>query len=141
MDSLAPFIVLLVVIVVTAAALVVAFARKGSVARLTMTKRRIVLLSTAPPEVMFDWLSRYCPPGYSVDDADPARRTVILSSRPTAFTWGFFYPAVVTPEGIGSRVDLGIKSKMFQYGPLVTRAHRKLAHTLAGLTQSQIIGS
>ncbi|MEV0701948.1 hypothetical protein AB0I53_29095 [Saccharopolyspora sp. NPDC050389] len=65
---------------------------------------------------------------------------MLLSSRPTAFTWGFFYPAVVYAEGAGTRVDLGIKSKAVQYGPLVTQAHRKLAHALASSTQSRVEG-
>jgi hypothetical protein len=58
----------------------------------------------------------------------------------THVAWGFFYPAVVYADSAGTRVDLGIKSKVFQYGPLVTRAHRKLAHALASLTQSRIEG-
>ncbi|WP_208325965.1 hypothetical protein, partial [Amycolatopsis arida] len=60
------------------------------------------------------------------------------SSRPTAFTWGFFYPVVVSAEGTGARVEIGIKPKVFQYGPLVTRAHRKLAHAVAGLPNVHI---
>lgn len=120
--------------------LLVAFTRKGSVATVAMTKRRIVLHSAAPPGVVYGWLAQYCPTGYSVADADPARGIVLLSSRPTVLTWGFFYPAVVSAEGAGTRVDLGIKSKLFQYGPFVTQAHRKLAHALASLTQSHVEG-
>lgn len=131
-------IVWLVIAVFLAVALLVVFTRKGSVATIAMTKRRIVLHSAAPPQAVYAWITQYCPSGYSVEDHDPARGIVILSSRPTAFTWGFFYPIAVYPEDGGTRVDLGIKSKLFQYGPLVTRTHRTLAHALANTTQSRV---
>lgn len=131
------FVVIVAVgVAVVLVLLLVAFTRKGSVAAIAMTKQRIVLHATAPPDVVYGWLTQHCPAGYSVEDADPARRIVILSSRPTLFTLGFFYPTFVYTEGGGTRVDLGIKSKAFQYGPLVTRDHRKLAQALASLIQS-----
>ncbi|MGX7828737.1 hypothetical protein ACTG9Q_26940 [Actinokineospora sp. 24-640] len=126
--------------VLIAVQLVVAFSRTGSVTAVRMTKRRIVLYTEVPPGVVYSWLVQHCPAGYSVDDHDPTRGVVILSSRPTAFTWGFFYPAVVYANGTGTRVDFGIKSKVFQYGPLVTRAHRKAAHALAVLTHGRVHG-
>jgi hypothetical protein len=132
--------VLVVVFVLVGVLLLVAFTRKGSVSTVAMTRRRIVLHSAAPPGAVYGWLTQYCPTGYSVEDADPARGVVLFSSRLTAFSYGFFYPAVVSAEGAGTRVDLGIKSKVFQYGPVVTRAHRKLAQALAGLTQSRVEG-
>ncbi|MCP3798427.1 hypothetical protein NLX83_04055 [Allokutzneria sp. A3M-2-11 16] len=116
----------------------VAYNRKGSVATVQMSKRRLVVQSPAPPQVVYGWLVQHCPGGYAVEDHDPSRGIVLLSSRPSAFTWGFFYPAVVSADGAGTRVDLGIKSKAFQYGPLVTRAHRKLAGALAGLVQGRV---
>lgn len=127
-------------VVVTAVMLVWAFSRTGSVTTVRMTKRRVALHTEVPPQVVYAWLVQHCPVGYSVEDHDPARGVVILSSRVTLFTWGFFYPAIVYAHGTGTRVDLGIKSKMFQYGPLVTRDHRKLAHALAVLTHGRVQG-
>ncbi|MDI5977902.1 hypothetical protein [Amycolatopsis magusensis] len=140
MDLFAPFLVVVFVVALVGVMLLVAFARKGSVAAIAMTARRIGLHTAAPPDMVYAWLTQHGPAGYSVDDAAAVRGIVILSSRPTGFTWGFFYPAVIHAEGAGTRVDLGIKSKLFQYGPLVTRAHRKLAHALGSLTQSHIEG-
>lgn len=130
----------LVAVVLVGTMLLVAYTRKGTVANVPMTKRRIILRSAAPPAVVYGWLAQHCPPGYKLDDADPTRGVVIFSSKPNLVTYGFFYPAAVYAEGPGTRVDLGIKSKAFQYGPLVTRAHRKLAHALAALTQSRVEG-
>jgi hypothetical protein len=121
--------------------LLIGFTRKGSVATVPMTRRRKVLHSMVPPAVVYAWLTEHCPTGYSVDDGDPARGVIVLSSRPTMFDWGFFYPTIVYAEDVGTRIDVGIKSKVFQYGPLVKRAHRNLAQTLANLTQSRIEGS
>ena len=137
------FLVLLplaVFVVVSGVLLVAAFSRKGSVTAVVMGRRRIVLRSAAPPDAVYAWLTQYCPAGYSVDDADPARGIVIMSSRPTVFTWGFFYPIAVVPRDAGTDVHIGIKSRLAQYGPLVTRAHRELARTLGSLTQSEIVG-
>src|SRR5690606_23254280 len=39
----------------------VATTRKGSVASIAMTKRRIVLWSSAPPEALYAWVTQYCP--------------------------------------------------------------------------------
>lgn len=139
-DPVVFVLIVLIPVVMVGVMLLVAFTRKGSVGTVAMTTRRIVLHSAVPPGAVYDWLTQYSPSGYLVEDTDPARGIVILSSRPTAFSYGFFYPVVVYPEGAGTRVDLGIKSKVFQYGPVVTRAHRKLAHALAALTQSRIEG-
>ncbi len=112
------FFTAVVMAVLIGVSLLVAFTRKGSVATVAMTARRIKLHTAAPPpEMVYTWHTQHCPAGYSVEDHDAARGIVILASRPTAFTWGFFYPAVIHAEGAGTRVDLGIKSKLFQYGP------------------------
>jgi hypothetical protein len=137
MEALILFLPVAVLIIVVQ---VVGYTRKGSVATVPMTTRRIALHSTAPPAVVYTWLTQHQPTGYSIDDTDPARGIVILSSPPRSFDLGFFYPTMIHPEGTGTGIEVGIKSKVIQYGPLVTRAHRKLAHVLAGLTHSSIEG-
>lgn len=130
-------IVIGTLVILTSVLLLVALARKGSVANTLMTARRL-LRSAAPPDAVYAWITQNRPRGYSVDDTDPSHGIVILSSPPTATTWGFLYPVHVFAEDGGTRVDLGITSRLFQYGPLVTRAHWKLAHALASVTQSRI---
>jgi hypothetical protein len=60
-----------------------------------------------------------------------AQGCVVLRSSMTAFTWGFFFPiyAARGDDGV-TRVEVGIASRFFQYGPLVTRAHNKLMEQL-----------
>ncbi|KID31638.1 hypothetical protein [Prauserella rugosa] len=116
----------------------VATTRKGSVASIAMTKRRIVLWSSAPPEALYAWVTQYCPQGYRLEDADPASGRFVVSSRPSFATWGFFFPGVVYADPAGSRLELGITSRAVQWGPLVGREHRKLAQELATLTGSRL---
>lgn len=118
-----------------------ALRRKGSLTTVPMTKRRCVVRTGAPPQHVYGWVTQHCPPGFSVADADPGRGMVLLESGMSATTWGFFYPVLVTPEPTGTRVELGIKSKAIQYGPLVTRQHRKLADALAALTHGRVEAS
>lgn len=125
---------------VVGATVLVLFAirRKGSVATVPMTKRRQIVRTGAPPQHVYGWITQHCPAGYSVVDTDPGRGLVLLDSRTTFATWGFFYPILVTPEPTGTRVEIGIKSKAIQYGPLVTREHRKLADAVAALVHGRV---
>ena len=64
--------------------------------------------------------------GYGVDHIDGAAAPLVLSQGAGLFSFGFFYPLFLTPTPGGTMVELGIQSRAFQFGPLVTRAHRKL---------------
>ncbi|MEV0701949.1 hypothetical protein AB0I53_29100 [Saccharopolyspora sp. NPDC050389] len=55
---LGPLVFVFVFVGVT---LLVAFTRKGSVATVAMTARRIVLHSAAPPDVVYAGLTQHCP--------------------------------------------------------------------------------
>jgi hypothetical protein len=111
--------------VMIAIGLVIAFTRKGSVAATRLGSRVITLTSPVDPASAYARLLHIA--GYKVDDASPDARTIILSSPPTFATWGFLYPVVIHPAGTGSRLELGIHSKVLQLGPLVTRAHTSCA--------------
>lgn len=102
----------------------VAFTRRGSVASTRIGSRRLVLTSAADAATVFD---RICGVGspYRVDDSDSQRGIIVLSSPVSLFSWGFFYPIVITAEGASTRIEVGIGSKLFQLGPVVTHAHTK----------------
>ena len=103
---------------------VVAFSRKGKVTGVAMTSRQQTVISAASPAEAFGALLRIGHP-FKVDDADASSNILVLSSPVTFFSWGFLYPVFITPEGNGSRILIGIGSKLFQMGPVVTNAHNK----------------
>jgi hypothetical protein len=100
---------------------VVAFTRKGKVS-MGMTSRREEIASPASPAEVVAALRLIGPP-YKVDDVDASSNMLVLSSPVSFFSWGFLYPVVITPRGSGSTIVIGCGSKVFQMGPLVTRAH------------------
>jgi hypothetical protein len=104
-----------------AVAYVVAFTRKGNV-RMAMSSSQRELRSPASPDDVVARIRQLGPP-YTIDAAEGP--VVILSSGVTFASWGFFYPVHVHPEGTGSKIVVGVASKVFQIGPIVTRAHAK----------------
>lgn len=63
---------------------------------------------------------------YPIEDIDESRGRIILSSSINWTSWGFFYPIYTSLQNDGKTlVEVGIKSRLYQYGPLVTRAHKK----------------
>lgn len=115
-----------VLLLMLAIAYVVAFARKGSV-RMAMPSNRREIHTPADPATVVERLKHLGAP-YSVDDADGS--IIVLSSPVTFFSWGFFYPVVVQPEGSGSKIIVGVTSKVFQIGPVVTRAHSQCVQAI-----------
>jgi hypothetical protein len=105
--------------------LAIAFVRRGSVAAQRIGGRRLEVQAAAPPDAVFERL-RAMPAPYRVEDADAAQRKLVLSTNPSFASFGFFYPIEIhaRPDG-GSAIHVGILSKVFQYGPIVTRWHRK----------------
>ena len=56
---------------------------------------------------------------------------VVVVSPVTFFTWGFFLPVYASVGADGrTQVEIGISSRFFQYGPMVTRAHRNFMREL-----------
>ena len=52
-----------------------------------------------------------------------AMAVIVLSSPVTFFSFGFFYPVHIHADGSGSRIQIGLRSKVFQIGPIPARAH------------------
>ena len=126
MSVVSLFVVLGVVVV----CYVIAAQRRGRVGVTVATRRSDVFLPMDPAAVF----ARLQQIGarYRVDDADPATRQLVLSSPVTLFTWGFFYPVAVHPHGTaGSRIEIGIQSRLFQWGRLVTHAHVRCAEEIS----------
>jgi hypothetical protein len=58
---------------------------------------------------------------YKIELFDETNGNVVLGERPSLTSYGFFYPVFVRSEGADTRVEVGIKSKGWQVGPIVTR--------------------
>ncbi len=108
-------------LLVLAIAYVVAWTRKGTV-KMAMSSSVRELRSPADPATVAERIRQIGPP-YVVDDH--AENLIVLSSPVTFMSWGFFYPVHIHPEGTGSRIVVGVKSKVFQIGPIPMRAHEK----------------
>lgn len=108
---------------VTIFAITIALVRRGKARTAALGGRRLEVRTAAAPEAVLAVLRELGGP-YRTDDLDPARGVVVLSSRPTLATWGFFYPIFIHADGTGSRIEVGIKSRFIQFGPLVSAAHR-----------------
>lgn len=115
-----------VMLVLLAVAYVIAFTRKGSV-KMAMTSTRRELRSPADPATVAERIKGLGAP-YTVDDHDG--NVIVLGSPVTFFSWGFFYPVIIPPDGSGSRIVVGVTSKVFQIGPIVTRAHSQCVEAI-----------
>lgn len=111
-----PAIELVVIGLVAAASYAVAFTRRGRVATMPLTGRRIELRSPGDPESVFAAIVAIGPP-YRVDDADRDKLVAVLSSPPSIWNRGFFYPVAVHPAlpDEGSRIEVGVRSKGFGF--------------------------
>jgi hypothetical protein len=64
--------------------------------------------------------------GYKVSAFEEAKGQLVLEESASATSWGFFFPVFVSRQPDGSAlVEVGIKSKLVQVGPIVSRSHEK----------------
>lgn len=72
---------------------------------------------------------------YKLGRADATRRRVILTDGITMKSYGYFYPVDIAPDGAGSQITVGIKSKYpLQFGPIVKKQRQnQLAVVVADL--------
>jgi hypothetical protein len=101
----------------------IALTRKGRVASAKLGSRRKEFFVQADIESAFRVISAMRGK-FTADDRDPATKVVVLSSPVSFATWGFIFPVYLHAAGtMGTRIELGCYSKLFQLGPLVTKAH------------------
>jgi hypothetical protein len=116
--------------------------RRGRVANAAIGARRLELRSSADADTVFAKLLEIGG-DLRVDDADPNKRILVLSSPTTLWSSGFLYPVHVRPDIIGSVVLVGIRSKSISVGVVRTsRAHQRCAAELLqllGLPSARIV--
>lgn len=74
----------------------------------------------------------------SVVRADEGLKRVILADGMGWTSWGFYYPVdfVARHDG-GTDINIGIRSKAIQFGPLVTRAHGKTLEAVRSIVEGR----
>jgi hypothetical protein len=64
--------------------------------------------------------------GYKIPALDDASGHLVLEESASILSWGFFFPVSVTGKSNNfTIVEVGVKPKIFQVGPLVSRSHEK----------------
>jgi len=62
--------------------------------------------------------------GYKIEFLDENEGQIVLSDSISLTSFGFFYPIFVTSQGGDQTlVEVGIKSRAWQVGPIVARHH------------------
>ena len=79
---------------------------------------------------------------YKIEIFDEDNSNLVLSDAPSLTSYGFFYPIFVRSQGAETLVEVGIKSRSWQVGPIVTRHHDRCfnwtkAAILAGSTKGE----
>ncbi len=107
--------------------------RRGNVRKHVIGVREISVITSAEPTVAFAAVAHVGAP-YRVDDSDAESRRLVLSTRPTVFSFGFLYPIEITAFESGSKITIGIRSKFLYGGMIVTaHAHERCARMIEAL--------
>lgn len=108
--------------------LIIAFSRKGSIEGISYTSRRRQIHVSHDAADAYQLVRGMSMTGrYRLDAEDRERGILVFASSPTLASWGFFHSVQITPvgPGAGSIVEVDIKSRLFQLGPVVTHHHEK----------------
>jgi len=118
---------LIMPVIIVAIFFIVAALRKGTSAVKNKPSKLLSFSTEVQPNDVFKIVIKYAQQsGYKVDDLDETNGRVILSDSATLISYGFFYPVYIEKQtGGNTLVEVGIKSKIFQYGFLVTRNREK----------------
>lgn len=103
----------------------VAQMRNGS-SVLGQRPRRIRSLTTAlsPQETLKIIIRTAQHDGYKIPAIDLENDQLVLEEPTSVMSWGFFFPVIVSQQSDRSTlVEIGIMSKLIQFGPIVTRSH------------------
>jgi len=123
---------LLVMVIGLGVCLAIALTRRGKVTSIAFGSRVAQIDTPLGPDAVFARLANGVSE-FTLEDSDASTHTLLLSTTLTFATWGFFYPITIAPNPSGgSTVRIGIRSKVFQWGPLVTKWHRKCQTEIEG---------
>ncbi len=104
-------------------------AMRGGASTITMGKPRRLMSFVANEShlITFKTIAKYAQQSdYRIDAIDENSGRLVLSDSASLISFGFFYPIFLEKDKEGKTlVEIGIKSKLFQYGPLVSRSHER----------------
>jgi len=133
-------IITLLILVLVVIAWRYASTRKASTA-VTTKPKRLLSFTTAhtPHDVLQTIIEKTQGSEYTIESIDEENLRLILSTPPTATTWGFFYPVYLAKQDDGrTLVEVGIQSKLYQMGPLVRRQHERCFAHIKGAFSSEV---
>jgi hypothetical protein len=107
--------------------LIIAASRKGSHTLKRKPKRIESFGSKMPLRGTLQTIITYAQQsGYKIEFLDETHGNLVLSDAPSLTSFGFFYPVYLTPNGEAETVvEVGIKSKVWQFGPVSPRHHER----------------
>jgi hypothetical protein len=109
------------------AVLFIAATRKASALLGVRTRRMLAVSTSASPEEALKTIIRFAQQsGYKVAAIQETTGQLVLEESISLMTWGFHFPVQVSQQADGiTLVEVGIRSKLFQVGPIVSRTHEK----------------
>jgi hypothetical protein len=118
---------LLLVILVLFVVLFIATTRKAGALLGVRTRRMLSVPTPASPDESLKAIIRFAQQsGYKVAAIQETEGLLVLDESISLMTWGFYFPVRVSQQADGlTLVEVGIRSKLFQVGPIVSRTHEK----------------
>ena len=113
--------------VMAAICFIIAAMRRGSFVIGSKTSRlQSFTVATNPQETLKSIVRFAQQAGNKISAIDEAKGQLVLEESASATSWGFFLPVFVSRRSDNSTlVEVGIKSKLVQVGPIVSRSHDK----------------
>jgi len=118
---------LIIGIVIACIGLIIAAMRRGSSAIVSKPNRLQSFSTAGSPQETLKAIVRFAQQaGYKISAIDEGKGQLVLEEPASATSWGFFLPVFVSRQSDDSTlVEVGIKSKLVQIGPIVSRSHER----------------
>lgn len=118
---------LIIGIIIAGIAFIISAMRKGSsVMESKPSRLESFEIKKAPQEALKAVIQSAQQAGYKVSAMDENRGRVVFEEGASATSVGFFFPIFISQStNNSSLIEVGIKSKLFQVGPIVSRSHEK----------------
>jgi hypothetical protein len=77
--------------------------------------------------------------GYKISNLDEMANRIVLEEPTSLWSYGFFFPVFISKQRDGDTlISVGIKSKFIQYGPVVSRSHRRCVNGIKASFSEQV---